>query len=52
MSRWWIYEGPVPEANKFLGPFETRELALAVRSYVERADVRWRGNLRVDEEEG
>ena len=51
MNRWWICEGPLPEANKFLGPFETQELALIVRSYVERADDRWRGSLWVDEEE-
>jgi hypothetical protein len=44
---WWICDGPLPGAQKFLGPFATQELALNVRTYVEKATKR---SLWVDDE--
>lgn len=38
MDRWWITDGPLPSGGtKLLGPFESQELALRVRSYMETA---------------
>jgi hypothetical protein len=45
---WWICDGPLPAARKLLGPFATQELALNVRSYVEKAEKR--SDLWVDDE--
>jgi hypothetical protein len=45
---WWICDGPLPDARKLLGPFATQELALNVRTYVEKAEKR--SDLWVDDE--
>ncbi len=37
-ERWWITTAAFPEGQKILGPFESQELALKVRSYVERTE--------------
>ena len=38
-DRWWICEQPLPNGKKILGPFESRELALEVRTYVEKVNA-------------
>jgi hypothetical protein len=51
VDRWWICEGGWfgKGGRKYLGPFESRDLALRVREYVETAEGR-RGALWIDEE--
>jgi hypothetical protein len=37
--RWWIADGPLArDGVKVLGPFATQELALTVRSHLEKAE--------------
>lgn len=48
--RWWISTGPLARGGrKVLGPFADQELALKVRTYVEKAENR--DDLWVDEED-
>lgn len=45
---WWVCDGPLPEGQKITGPFATQELALTVRTYIEKAEQRT--DLWVDDE--
>ena len=49
-GHWWITDGPLrlAKSTKLLGPFPTQDLALIVRTYVERCEGHNR--LWVDEE--
>jgi len=42
-EKWWITTGPLDgggeKAEKVLGPFESQELALQVRAYVEKVNA-------------
>lgn len=49
---WWVCDGILPprgNGRKIIGPFATQELALKVRTYVEKAEQRT--DLWVDEDE-
>lgn len=38
-GRWWITTGIKQNGKKLLGPFATKDLALTVRAYVEKAEA-------------
>lgn len=40
-ANWWVTTGPLPPrgmGQKIIGPFESQDLALRVRRYVEKAE--------------